>query len=1032
MTLEQLTADRQLRLDWEAPPPTKPHHTAEWVDGSAVAAEIATAAIESIEGSSAVLGFLNPSKLGRVGGYATMPVVRARQRFASPILGGWLAYGHRPLDDGQMVPVTFKPDHPRLAADGDAIKYERPYGSAPVPYFPPLSEAAFLKIAARAGLEAPQFTSSWDAWLWLLGQRAVELSLDEGEKKAAAACSHGFLTIGLAGIWNGCPRPRDHHGQPFGKHALIAELQWLKQVRPAGSTVVIAFDASEKATGRIAIRKARRTLGRLLADDLHQVAIREILQPDNATSFIKGTDDLLVAGGADALAALPVLPFQQWLDVTSKQAVQDHLLHPFSTKQRRCRSIDRHFKAADIPRRAPLIALVGGMGSNKTGAIADLARSEKLISITHRRSLADNQGQRFGLGVKREGQVLYEFRSVKTVVPESPQTGQEYGRATQNTHPRRPSGYEPDELTSGPCANSLHHLLAEQDGCITVADSSYIGGTGQISPEDCTDAVLFIDEADAFLRHCLTAETAIKDHRCEVLENLVACVKAARQVVLAGSHIDELTLKAFESMRGDNAHVIHSLLLTAAGRESTIYRKPEQLLQQLRNLATHRKPFLFHTGSKQEKSKFGPASLEKAIRNWWPDARILELSSDTCTEPNHPASAAINDPQLLLNYDVVLATPVLETGFSIEDPERHFKAVLGYTSGHTMPHAFVQSLGRLRSDVPRHVWCNHTGSRVGNGAPVAAEIERTKLDHANRLALLHLHEADEMTADCSRFVDWWSRLAADQNWLSTHYRAAVAALLTREGYDVERLDTSDADQAIGSEITKQLSDARDAVVAEESAAVAETPAPTAEQLEDLEAKQRLTATQRRMIERGRLQRDLGISNPTAEQVAISRKQSSIKLRQHLLMVDADYRQRAQAQIVQGMTPSQRRFAPDATKAMAPITRANAMTHLRWLQDLVALAGTGETITMDRFADPQAAAQADGQRWRELFGFDPGGGSTARTFISNMLKLLGFKLQRTARRSRDAEGQLWWHYEVVDELKVLNRSQAHATMREALQ
>ena len=103
-----------------------------------------------------------------------------------------------------------------------------------------------------------------------------------------------------------------------------------------------------------------------------------------------------------------------------------------------------------------------------------------------------------------------------------------------------------------------------------------------------------------------------------------------------------------------------------------------------------------------------------------------------------------------------------------------------------------------------------------------------------------------------------------------------------------------------------------------------------------------------------------------------------------------------------------------------------------MQDLVALAVTGATINMDRFAAPHAQAQADDQRWRELFGFNPGGGSTARTFVSNMLKLLGFKLQRTTRRSRDAEGRLWWHYEVVDEQKALNRSQVHATMREALQ
>jgi len=32
------------------------------------------------------------------------------------IRGGWLAKGHQPLDDRQVVPASFKPDHPRLSA----------------------------------------------------------------------------------------------------------------------------------------------------------------------------------------------------------------------------------------------------------------------------------------------------------------------------------------------------------------------------------------------------------------------------------------------------------------------------------------------------------------------------------------------------------------------------------------------------------------------------------------------------------------------------------------------------------------------------------------------------------------------------------------------------------------------------------------------------------------------------------------------------------------------------------------------------
>jgi hypothetical protein len=205
-----------------------------------------------------------------------------------------------------------------------------------------------------------------------------------------------------------------------------------------------------------------------------------MVQPQGAVDFVKGTDDLLVHGGAAALAALPVLPFKQWLDATSKQAITDHLLQPFKTSGRQHRTIARHFKASDLPSSSALVALIGGLGTNKTGAVAELANTSRMVSITHRRSLADNQGHRFGLAVKREGQVMHAFDQ-------------------SQAHLRQ-----------------VESLLAEHEGFVVVVDSSYIGGSSELRPDQCRGAVLFIDEADAFLRHCLTASHAHRQapHQC--------------------------------------------------------------------------------------------------------------------------------------------------------------------------------------------------------------------------------------------------------------------------------------------------------------------------------------------------------------------------------------------------------------------------------------------------------------------------------------------------------------------------------------
>jgi hypothetical protein len=994
MTLPNTAPIRQLSLHWDTEPRALAHHLAEWITGSAVAPGIAEQALDSLKGSHQVLGFLNPAKLGRNLGYATKPVQNAREHYARPCRGGWLASGHAPLEDGRMVPVTFKPDYARVGSDRKQIKYERPAGSAPVPYFAPLDATSYEVIAERAGLTPPAFVSSWSAWLWLLAQPAVELCIDEGEKKSSSACSHGWLTIGLAGIWNGCPKPKDAAGVVFGAPTLIAELQWLS-IRPKGAPLTIAFDASEKPRGRVAIRRARRRLGHLLLDAGHQVRIREMVQPEGAVDFVKGTDDLLVHGGAAALAALPVLPFKQWLDATSKQAISDHLLQPFKTSGRQHRTIARHFKASDLPSSSALVALFGGLGTNKTGAVSELANTSRMVSITHRRSLADNQGHRFGLAVKREGQVMHAFDQ-------------------SQAHLRQ-----------------VESLLAEHEGFVVVVDSSYIGGSSELRPDQCRGAVLFIDEADAFLRHCLTASTHIAKHRTNAVANIAACVAAADQVVLAGAHIDETTLAAFEVMRGDGtkAHIIESTLQTAAGRELVMHSKPEDLLQQLRNLSNRRAPFVFHTGSKKTSSKMSPVNLARNVRRWWPDARILEMTAETIREPDHPAAAAIEDPQKLLAFDVVLASPVLETGFSIEDHAGHFQAVLGHTSGHVMPHAFVQSLGRLRSSVPRYVYCRSTGTKVGNGAPVVDELETGKLEHAIQLVRLHLVDAAEACPDAARYLRWWSQLAADQNWLAPHYRHAVAELLGREGYAVQRLDLVGSDA--GTELIDLLDEDRAEAIAEETAAVAAAPAPTPDQLELLEQRQRLTADQRRQLERGRIERDLGLPAPTAKQVEASRNNGYGKILQHLLVVDSDARKQWQQQKRESLSPSQRHFAPDTTKAMAPATRATALQQMPWLLELVNLAGTGQTRVMADYEAEHETAKTYGNRWREVFGFNPTSGKQARTYVASMLALLGFKLNRTSRRERIGE-RMCWHYEVLDELAAIDRQQVMATMRQALQ
>jgi len=202
--------------------------------------------------------------------------------------------------------------------------------------------------------------------------------------------------------------------------------------------------------------------------------------------------------------------------------------------------------------------------------------------------------------------------------------------------------------------------------------------------------------------------------------------------------------------------------------------------------------------------------------------------------------------------------------------------------------------------------------------------------------------------------------------------------------------------------------------------VAAAPAPTPDQLELLEQRQRLTADQRRQLERGHIERDFGLTAPTAKQVEVSRNGAYGKLVQHLLVVNVDARKQWEQQKRQSLSPSQRHFAPDTTKEMAPATRATALQQMPWLLELIDLAGTGQTRVMADYEAFHETAKTYGNRWREVFGFNPSSG-TCRTYVAAMLALLGFKLQRTGRREV-VNNRRYWHYEVVDELAALGREQ----------
>ena len=86
------------------------------------------------------------------------------------------------------------------------------------------------------------------------------------------------------------------------------------------------------------------------------------------------------------------------------------------------------------------------------------------------------------------------------------------------------------------------------------------------------------------------------------------------------------------------------------------------------------------------------------------------------SDRTHPAYGCMgNINRILPDYDLVICSPVIETGVSIDCD--HFDAVFAISHGVQSVDSFGQALARVRSDVPRYIWVSeYSPNRIGNGS----------------------------------------------------------------------------------------------------------------------------------------------------------------------------------------------------------------------------------------------------------------------------------------------------------------------------
>ncbi|MEM6751896.1 MAG: DUF3854 domain-containing protein, partial [Cyanobacteria bacterium P01_C01_bin.38] len=217
------------------------------------------------------------------------------RRYQHAELGGWWVSGLDPYNNWErMVWGRFKPTHPRIDSKGRFIKYESP-PKIPnrVTYFD-VPDCIWDKVAKRYGIKrynSPLALRLRDRsrplnfWEWVLAHPEIPIILCEGEKKAAALLSLGFVAIALPGIWNGRVGKKDFDER------LHPDLMPLAQ---PGRKIQILFDHETKRKTRWAVFQATIRTGKALEAVKCQSEVILLPGPE------KGVDDFASARRMDA------------------------------------------------------------------------------------------------------------------------------------------------------------------------------------------------------------------------------------------------------------------------------------------------------------------------------------------------------------------------------------------------------------------------------------------------------------------------------------------------------------------------------------------------------------------------------------------------------------------------------------------------------------------------------------------------------------------------------------------------------------
>ncbi len=663
------------------------------------------------------------------------------QRYAHTDAGGWWCSGIDVLSGEEDIWGCFKPDQPRNS-NNKVIKYEHPPKIATGLFALKVPLNLWRKIADRTGIAIQsesinQKRADLGFWQWLIAHPEVPLCITEGAKKAGALLSAGYGTVALPGINNGYRTPKDEQGKRIGKSHLIPQLA---KLATSGRKVYLVFDQDSKPKTIKAVNAAIKKTGYLL-----QKAGCEVKVVTWDSSLGKGVDDLIADRGQEYFTQA----FDDALDLeTWKAKSWTKLTYPIDLQVN-----SRYLPELNIPPETKLIGIKSAKGTGKTASLTKIvsqaiARQQQVLVIGHRVQLVKELCQRFGLN---------------------------YITEVVNCSEKSTLGY-------GLCIDSLHS-----------------SSQAQFNPHDWHNSLVIIDEVEQVLWHALNSSTC-KDRRVEILKSFKSLMQNVLanqgQLYVADADLSDIALDYLISLSGleikpyivqNNWQNNHALAWQVYDYQG---KSPKRLVGNLEaHIQQGGKPFICLSAQKLT-SKWGTQNLEAYLKQKFPQKRILRIDSESLADHQHPAYNCIAKlEQILGRYDVVLASPSIETGISIE-LENHFTSVWAIAQGIQGENAVRQTLSRIRQNVPRHLWCaNYSFNKIGNGSTSIPALLSSN-QRFTQLNIRLLQQSDFAYLDDldtgfqAESLLCWAKMAVRFNAGAINYRNSILAGLKAEGHHI--------------------------------------------------------------------------------------------------------------------------------------------------------------------------------------------------------------------------------------------------------